>query len=329
MSRQSHAVRVHAAGGPEALRYERIDVPAPSGGQVLIRQAAAGVNFLDTVVRAGGMPFPFPLVPGFEGAGVVEAVGADVEGFRRGDRVAYHFAAGGYATDRLIGADQLVRVPDGVDLATAAAVLLKGMTVEYLVRHVHPIRAGETVLVQAVAGGVGLLLAQWAKLLGATVIGTVGSDEKVAPAQAAGADHVIVTGREDFVARVNEITGGAGVDAAFDGVGRATFVPSLGAIRPLGHAALYGWASGKVEPYDLHALGDRGLTFTAPSLRVYGADPARRDASAEAVFELVRAGKLRPGITRYPLEHAASAHADLEARRTLGSVVLLPSGRDA
>lgn len=322
------AVRIHRHGGPEELRLEPVTVPEPGPGEVRLRHAAIGLNYIDINHRIGRYPLDaFPRVIGMEGAGRIESLGPGVAGFAVGDRVAYAgHPMGAYATARLMPADRLVRLPDTISDETAAAAMLKGMTAQYLVRGSYRIRAGDAVLVHAAAGGVGQIACQWAKALGALVIGTVGSDAKAAVARAAGCDHVVDYAREDFAARVRDLTGGAGVHAVYDSVGAATFEGSLASLRPRGVLVSYGYASGKPPPFDLFRLNGMGsLYVTAASLFTYTATPADLQASAAELFEVIASGRVRIPLTaRYPLAEVARAHADLEGRRTVGAAVLLP-----
>lgn len=323
-----HAIRFHEAGGPEVLRWEEVEVGAPASGQVLLRQTAVGLNFIDIYHRTGLYPVPgFPSGIGLEAAGVVEAVGPDVTELRPGDRVAYASPPiGAYAEVRLMPADRLVRLPDDIDDRTAAAMMLQGMTAQYLLRRTHRVTPGETILVHAAAGGVGLILCQWAKHLGATVIGTVGSEEKAALARAHGCDHPILYRTENVVDRVREITGGAGVPVVYDGVGKDTFASSLDCLAPLGLMVTFGSSSGPVPPVDVAVLSAKGSLFlTRPTLFTYTAKRADLLASATDLFDVVRRGAVRIAVNQtYPLREAAQAHRDLEDRRTTGSTVLLP-----
>jgi NADPH2:quinone reductase len=319
-----HAIRVHETGGPEVLNWEEVDVGDPGPGQVRIRQEAAGLNYIDVYHRTGLYPQPLPFVPGVEGAGVVEAVGADVADLKAGDRVAYGGPAGGYAEVRLIPADRVVKLPDDISSEQAAAMMLQGMTAEMLLKRVHPVKAGETVLIHAAAGGVGLILCQWAKALGAMVIGTVGSDEKAELVRAHGCDHPIVYTRQDFVAEVDRITRGAKVAVVYDGVGKDTFMRSLDCLKRRGMMASFGNASGPVEPFDALLLAFKGSLFlTRPTLYDYTLDPAELQQSAKALFEVVESGKVKIEIgQRFSLADAAEGHRALEARQTTGSTVL-------
>ncbi|HET6923281.1 MAG TPA: quinone oxidoreductase [Anaeromyxobacteraceae bacterium] len=321
------AIRFHQTGGPEVLRLEEVAGGEPGEGQVRVRHAAIGVNFIDTYHRTGLYPLPLPSGLGVEGAGVVEAVGKGVAHVKEGDRVAYAGGApGGYSQARVMAADRLVRLPDGVADRQAAGAMLKGLTVQYLVRRAYPVKAGETVLVQAAAGGVGLIACQWLKALGATVIGTVGSDEKAGLARAHGCDHAIVYTREDFPARVKEITRGAGVPVVYDAVGKSTFQGSLDCLRPRGLMVSFGNASGPVPPVDLLQLSQKGSLFiTRPTLAHYTATRDELEGAARELFEVMRSGTVKVEVSAtYPLAEAARAHRDLEGRKTTGSVVLLP-----
>jgi len=322
----TQAIRIHETGGPEVLRWEEVAVGAPGPGEARVRHTAIGLNFIDTYHRSGLYPLPLPAVPGSEGAGVVVQVGDGVAGLKPGDRVAYAGPVGAYAEERLVAADRLVPLPDGVDDRLAAAAMLKGMTAQYLLRRTHRVEAGETILLHSAAGGVGLIAAQWAKSLGATVIGTVSTDEKAALALGAGCDHVVVTSREDFVARVREVTGGAGVRVVYDAVGKDTFAGSLDCLAPLGLMVSFGNASGPVPPVAPLVLAQKGsLYLTRPTLMAYTARREDLLATAADLFSVLGSGavKLRIGAT-WPLREAAAAHAALESRRTTGSTVLLP-----
>lgn len=323
-----HAIRVHEHGGPEVLRWEAVEVPAPGPGEVRIRHTAVGLNFIDVYYRTGLYPAPsLPFVPGAEGAGVVEETGPGVTEFKPGDRVAYAGTGlGSYAEERVIVADRLVKLPDGIDDTTAAAMMLKGMTAQYLLRRTFRGEAGNTILIHAAAGGVGKIVCQWAKHLGATVIGTVGSDEKAEQVRQLGADHVIVYSREDFVARTREITDGRGVDVVYDSVGKATFLKSLDCLRPLGMMVSFGQSSGKMDPIEVGLLAQKGCLFlTRPNLAAYTASREDLVATAQDLFDVVQSGKVRIDVGRsFALKDAAEAHRVLEARQTTGSTVLLP-----
>ena len=321
-------VRVHEVGGPEVLRFEEIEIGAPGAGQVLLRQTAVELNFIDVYFRSGLYPPPqLPFVPGLEAAGVVEAVGDGVRQPEVGQRVAYASPPmGAYAERRLMPADRLVALPDGISDETAAAMMLKGMTAQYLLRRTYRVQSGQTILFHAAAGGVGLIACQWARHLGATVIGTVGSDAKAELAKAHGCAHVIRYDREDVVARVREITGGQGVPVVYDSVGQATFERSLDCLAPLGVLVSFGQSSGKIPPVDLGILSQKGsLYVTRPTLMTYTAARADLLAAANELFEVVQSGAVRIEINqRFPLRDAAEAHRALEGRRTTGSTLLLP-----
>jgi len=320
------AVRFHKTGGPEVLQLDEVQVGAPGDGQVRVRHTAIGVNFIDTYQRSGLYPMQLPQTAGNEGAGVVEAVGPGVTSLKAGDRVAYTGLAGSYCGERLLPADRLVKVPDGISDEQAASMMLKGMTVQYLIHRTYPVKAGDTVLWHAAAGGVGLIACQWLKVLGATVIGTVGSPEKAKLAKAHGCDHVIDYGKEDFVARVKEITGGKGVPVVYDSVGKTTWEGSLNCLRPLGMWVTFGNASGPVPPLNTLILAQKGSLFlTRPTLATYIAARADLEATSKSLFDVVKSGKVKIEISaRYKLADAAQCHRDLEGRKTTGSVILLP-----
>ncbi len=321
------AIRIHETGGPEVLRVEDADVGSPGAGQARVRHAAIGVNFIDTYHRTGLYKLPLPTGLGLEGAGVVEEVGPGVTHVRPGDRVGYAGGPpGAYSEARLVPADRLVKLPAGIPDRQAAAMMLKGLTVWSLVRRVHAVQRGETVLFHAAAGGVGLIAMQWLKALGATVIGTVGSDETAALAKANGCDHAIVYTREDVPKRVRELTGGAGVPVVYDSVGKSTFQGSLDSLAPLGLMVSFGNASGAVPPVDISQLAAKGSLFlTRPTIMTYLAKRADLEAGAAELFEIVRSGKVKIDVRgSYPLADAARAHRDLESRKTTGSIILLP-----
>lgn len=321
------AIRFHKTGGPEVLQLDDIAVPEPGPGQARIRHTAIGVNFIDTYQRTGLYPMPLPSVAGNEGAGVVEAVGQGVTQVKPGDRVAYTGAPpGAYAESRLYPADRLVKIPEGITDEQAASMMLKGMTVWYLIHRTYAVKPGETVLWHAAAGGVGLIACQWLKSMGVTVIGTAGSDEKAALAKAHGCEHVIVYTRENFAERVKAITGGKGLPVVYDSVGKTTWDGSLDCLRPLGLMVSFGNASGAVPPFPVGLLAQKGSLFvTRPTLVHYVAARADLETAAAALFGVVRSGKVKIEITgRYPLADAAQAHRDLEGRKTTGSLVLLP-----
>ena len=322
----THAIRFHKTGGPEVLVWEEVKVGKPGAGEARIRHTAVGLNFVDIYNRAGVYPAPLPSGLGSEGAGVVEEVGSGVTDLKPGDRVAYGSSPlGAYAEERLIPADRLIKLPDGIDDKTAAAMMLKGLTAQYLIRQTYRIKAGETILLHAAAGGVGLILGQWAKHLGVTVIGTVGSDEKAKLAQAHGCAHTINYAREDFVKRVDELTGGKKVPVVYDSVGKDTFMKSLDCLAPLGYLVLFGASSGNVDPLNLGLLAQKGsLYVTRPTLNTYGAKRENLVAMAKELFDVVRSGAVKIEVRQtYPLKDAARAHADLAARKTTGSTVLV------
>ena len=322
------AVRVHVHGGPEALVYEDVDSAAPGAGEVLVRHTAIGLNFLDAYFRSGLYPAPqgLPVTPGGEGAGVVTEVGAGVTSLKAGDRVAYTTAVGAYCEERVLPADKLVKIPDGVSDEQAAALMLKGLTAEYLLRRTYAVKPGDTILFHAAAGGVGLIAGQWAKHLGATVIGTAGSAEKVALAKDYGYDHVINYRDTDFVAAVKEITGGRKCDVVYDSVGVDTFEGSLDCLKPRGLLALFGQSSGPVRPFNLGILSQKGsLYVTRPTLFTYVAQRAELEAAAAALFDVVAKGIVTVQINqRFALKDAAKAHTALEGRATTGTTILLP-----
>lgn len=323
----SHAIRFHQTGGPEVLQWESVALPPPAAGEARIRQHAVGLNFIDTYHRSGLYPLPLPSGLGAEAAGVVEAVGEGVTEVAVGDRVAYGTGPrGAYAEARNLPADCLLRLLDALSFEQGAAMMLQGLTAQYLLRRTYQVQPGDTILIHAAAGGVGTIACQWAKALGATVIGTVGSDEKAALARAHGCDHPIIYTRENFVERVREITGGEGVPVVYDSIGKDTFMDSLACLRPLGMMVLFGASSGPVPPFDCGLLAKMGSLFlTRPSLFTYAARRADLEAMAAELFEVVASGKVRIEINqRYALKDAAQAHRDLEARRTTGSTVLLP-----
>jgi len=321
-----YAIRIHETGGPEKMRWEEVRVETPGPGQVLVRNTAIGLNYIDTYHRSGLYPVALPATLGMEGAGIVETVGPKVSGFKAGERVAYAQPIGAYAEWVLRPADRLVKIPAGIDEKIAAAMMLKGMTAQYLLRRTYKVRAGDQILVHAAAGGVGQILCQWAKHLGATVIGTVGSDEKAKLAKKAGCRHVIVTSREKFPERVKEITKGAGVPVVYDGIGKDTFINSLDCLAPLGLMVSYGSASGAVPPFELAILSQKGSLFlTRPTLMTYTAKHEDLLKSAAELFSVVKKGAVKITINQiYPLKEAAQAHRDLESRKTTGSTVLVP-----
>jgi NADPH2:quinone reductase len=320
----SHAIRIHRPGGPEVLKWEEVDVGEPGPGQVRLRQEAAGLNFIDVYHRTGLYKQPLPFTPGVEGAGVVEAVGAEVDHLRKGDRVAYAGPAGGYAEERLIEADRVVKLPKDIDSAQAAAMMLQGMTAQMLLRSVFPIHAGDTILVHAAAGGVGLIMCQWAAALGATVIGTVGTDEKAEIARVHGCAHPIVYSRQDFVAEVKRITDGAKLPVVYDSVGRDTFLKSLDCLKTRGLMVSFGNSSGPPDPIAPGMLAQKGsLYLTRPTLFHYIATREQLEQGARELFDMVTGGKVKIEVKQsFPLKDAAEAHRQLEARQTSGSTIL-------
>ncbi|PBC09538.1 quinone oxidoreductase [Mesorhizobium sp. WSM3859] len=324
----SKAIRIHAHGGPEVMAYEDADPGQPGEGQILIRHTAIGLNFIDVYHRSGLYPPPggFPLIPGGEAAGVVLALGAGVDWLKPGDRIAYAVNVGAYAEQRVIAADRVVKVPDGISDEQAAAMMLKGMTAEYLLRRTFPVKAGDTILYHAAAGGVGLILGQWAKHLGATVIGTASSSDKIELARAHGFDHVINYKEQDFVAGVAALTGWKKCDVVYDSVGADTFPASLDCLRPLGTFVSFGQSSGPIPPFSMSLLAQKGSLYaTRPTLFVYNARREDMVKSAEALFDVVKSGAVEIKINqRYALKDAGKAQADLEARKTTGTTVLIP-----
>jgi len=320
------AVRFHKTGGPEVLQLDDVQVGEPGQGQVRVRHTAIGVNFIDTYQRSGLYPMQPPQIAGNEGAGVVEAVGPGVDGLKKGDRVAYTGQVGSYCTERLLPADRVVKVPEGITDEQAACIMLKGMTVQYLIHTTYPVKKGDTVLWHAAAGGVGLIASQWLKALGVTVIGTVGSPEKAKLAKAHGCEHVIDYTKENFVERVKEITGGKKLPVVYDSVGKTTWEGSLDCLRPLGLWVIFGNASGPVPPFNTQVLAQKGSLFmTRPTLVTYIASRADLEARSASVFDAVKTGKFKVEITaRYKLADAAQCHRDLEGRKTTGAVILLP-----
>lgn len=321
------AIRIHETGGPEVMRWEEVAVGEPGPGEIRIRHTAVGLNFIDVYHRTGLYPLDLPTGLGLEAAGVVEAVGEGVTEFKAGDRVAYASPPpGAYAEVRLMPADRVVKLPDTIDDHIAAAMMLQGMTAQYLLRRTYRVQAGDAILIHAAAGGVGLIACQWARHLGATVIGTVGSDEKAELAGAHGCQHPIVYTREDFVKRVREITQGEGVAAVYDSVGKDTFMGSLDCLRPLGMMVSFGNASGAVPAFEPRILSAKGSLFlTRPTLMHYTAKRKDLLASANELFEVVSSGAVKIEVRQtYPLAETAQAHRDLEARKTTGSTILLP-----
>jgi NADPH2:quinone reductase len=319
------AIRIHKTGGPEVLRYEDVDLAAPGPGEVQIRQHAIGVNFLDVYFRTGAYAASCPFTPGNEGAGEVVAVGEGVTKFRPGDRVAYAGSIGAYAEARNIEARFLVPLPEAISYETAAAMMLKGLTAEYLLFRTYPVKPDDVILVHAAAGGVGLILCQWARILGATVIGTAGGPEKCALARDAGAHEAIDYSKEDFALRVREITDGKLCHVVYDGVGKTTFPASLDCLRPFGTFVSFGSASGPIEAFNLGLLGQKGSLYaTRPTLFTHMADEARLTEMAARLMDVVGSGKVKIAVNaRYPLAEAAEAHRALEGRKTTGATVLL------
>ncbi|MGH8737362.1 MAG: quinone oxidoreductase family protein [Burkholderiales bacterium] len=320
------AIRFHKAGGPEVLQLDDVQVGDPGQGQVRIRHTAIGVNFVDTYQRSGLYPMPLPQVAGNEGAGVVEAVGPGVAELKAGDRVTYTGLIGSYCESRVVPADRMVKLPQGITDEQAASMLLKGLTVHYLIFSTYAVKRGDTVLWHAAAGGVGLIACQWLKALGVSTIATAGSDEKTALAKAHGAEHVINYSKENFVDKVKAITGGKGVPVVYDGVGKTTWEGSLDCLRPRGLMVTFGNASGAVAPVNLGILSAKGsLYVTRPTLGTYIASRADLVERTDALFDAVKSGKVKIETTaRYKLADAAQAHRDLESRKTTGSVVLIP-----
>jgi len=324
----SKAIRIYKNGGPEVLKWEDVDPGQPSSGEARIRHHAVGLNFIDVYHRTGLYPLPsLPAIPGMEGSGIVEDIGKDVKNVQVGDRVAYAgMPTGAYAQVRCMPAHRLVKLPHDLSFETAAGMMLKGMTARYLVRGCFPVSSTDTILVHAASGGVGSIVCQWAHDIGATVLGTVGSEEKAESARANGCDHPILYSHEDFVAKVREITGGKGVNVVYDSVGQATFTKSLDCLQPLGTMVSFGQSSGSVPPLDLGVLAAKGSLFlTRPSLMTYTEKREDLLAHAEDLFEVVKRGAVRIAIGQtYPLAEAAAAHRDLEGRKTTASTLLIP-----
>ncbi|PTW60128.1 NADPH2:quinone reductase [Breoghania corrubedonensis] len=322
------AIRVHETGGPEVMRFEEVEIGEPGAGEARVRHEAIGLNFIDTYFRSGLYPAPagLPMTPGNEGAGTVVAVGPDVTEVKVGDRVAYVGPLGSYAEERLVPADRLVKLPGEIDSRTAAGMMLKGMTASYLLKDTFKVGPGTTLLFHAAAGGVGLIAGQWAKHLGATVIGTVGSPEKAELARAHGYEHVIDYTKENFVERVAEITGGAKCDVVYDSVGNDTYPGSLDCLKPLGMWVSFGQSSGPIRDFNLALLGQKGSLFaTRPTLFTYVAQRADLERTANDLFDVVASGAVKIQVNQtYALADAVKAHQDLEGRRTTGTTVLLP-----
>lgn len=322
----SKAIRIHATGGPEVMQIEDVEVGDPGPGQVKLRHRAIGLNYIDIYFRQGMYPQTLPFTPGNEGSGDIIAVGRGVKDFKVGDRVAYCSAIGSYCEERLIDVKTLVKLPKTISYEQGAAMMLKGLTAQYLLRQTHKVRKGDTILVHAAAGGVGLLLCQWGKALGATVIGTVGSPEKGRLAKKAGAKHIIDYSKEDFVARVNEITKGRKCDVVYDGVGKATFPGSLDCLRPFGLFASFGSASGPIDNFNIGILSTKGSLFcTRPTLFTFAADRKVFDKMAKDLFRVVASGKVQIPINqRFRLEQVIEAHQALAGRATTGATVIIP-----
>ncbi|MDN7855263.1 quinone oxidoreductase [Burkholderia cepacia] len=321
------AIRYDQPGGPDVMKWVDVEVGEPKAGEVRIRQHAVGLNYIDVYFRTGLYPQPLPGGLGMEAAGEVTAVGEGVTALKAGDRVAYvGQPPGAYAQERVMPAERLVKLPDGISYDDAASVMLQGLTAHYLLRRTYPVKAGDTILIHAAAGGVGLLVCQWAKALGATVIGTVGSDEKAALAKAHGCDHPIVYTRENFTQRVKEITNGAGVPVVYDSIGKDTYIGSLDCLAPLGYFVSFGNASGPLPAIDSKEFSSRGsLFFTRPTLFSYIAKRADLESAAVELFDVILSGKVKTSINqRYPLAEVGRAHADLESRKTTGSTILVP-----
>ena len=319
-----HAIRIHQTGGPDVLSWEEVEVGEPGPGQVRLRQQAAGLNFIDVYHRTGLYPQGLPFTPGVEGAGIIETVGADVTHVQPGDRVAYAGPIGGYAEERLLDADRVVKLPKAISSEQAAAMMLQGMTAQMLLRSVFPVAEGDTILIHAAAGGVGLIMCQWAAALGATVIGTVGTEDKAELARAHGCAHPIVYSKGDFVAEVLRITHGEKLPVVYDSVGRDTFMRSLDCLKVRGLMVSFGNASGPVEPFSPLLLSQKGsLYLTRPTLYHYIASRQQLEQSASELFEVVASGKVKVEIEqRFPLKDAAKAHRALEGRKTTGSTIL-------
>ncbi|MGU3777442.1 quinone oxidoreductase family protein [Burkholderia metallica] len=321
------AIRYDQPGGPDVMKWVDVEVGEPKAGEVRVKQHAVGLNYIDVYFRTGLYPQPLPGGLGMEAAGEVTVVGEGVTALKAGDRVAYvGQPPGAYAQERVMPAERLVKLPDGISYDDAASVMLQGLTAHYLLRRTYPVKAGDTILIHAAAGGVGLLVCQWAKALGVTVIGTVGSDEKAELAKAHGCDHPIVYTRENFTQRVKEITNGAGVPVVYDSIGKDTYIGSLDCLAPLGYFVSFGSASGPLPPIDSKEFSSRGsLFFTRPTLFSYIAKRADLEAAAAELFDVILSGKVKTSINqRYPLAEVGRAHADLEARKTTGSTILIP-----
>ncbi|MCG6934887.1 MAG: quinone oxidoreductase [Proteobacteria bacterium] len=323
----THAIRIHQTGGPEVLKWDKVEVGKPGPGQVRLRQTACGLNFIDVYLRTGVYPVAaLPAILGMEAAGVVEELGDGVTDLTVGDRVAYAMVVGGYAEQRIIDARHLVKLPDAIDDQTAATMMLKGLTAHYLLFRTYPVQAGDTILVYAASGGVGLMLCQWAKHLGATVIGCVGSTEKAELAMANGCDHPVFYREENIVERVRELTDGKGVPVVYDAIGQQTFESSLDCLRPFGVMVTYGNITGKVQPLDPNILAAKGsLYVTRPTLATHVSTRELLIEGANRLIDVISKGIVKNHVNQsYALENTAQAHRDMEARKTTGSTVLLP-----
>ena len=320
------AIRVYEAGGPEVMKWEDVEVGDPGPGEVRVKQNAVGLNYIDVYFRTGLYPVEFPATIGMEAAGVIDAVGDGVDEFKAGDRVAYPMVPGAYAEMRCMPTLKVVKLPDAIDDQTAAAMMLKGLTAQYLLFRTYKVQPGDNILVYAAAGGVGLIFGQWARKLGVTLIGTVGSAEKAELAKAHGYEHVINYSEEDFVARVKEITGGKMCDVVYDSVGKDTFPASLDCLRVRGMFVSFGQSSGPIPPFNMAILSQKGSLYaTRPTLFQYIATREELEASANALFDVVKSGDVKIRVNqRYALADAAKAHADLEGRKTTGTTVLIP-----
>ncbi|ALG68873.1 quinone oxidoreductase family protein [Beggiatoa leptomitoformis] len=322
-----NAIQIHQTGGIDVLRWEKIEIGEPAAHQIRIRHTAIGLNYIDVYFRMGlYKPAAYPFIPGMEAAGVVEAVGAAVTDLHVGDRVAYGATLGAYTEARVIDAERVVKIPDGISDQTAAAMMLKGMTAQYLLRQTYPVKAGDTILFHAIAGGVGLIACQWAKKLGVTVIGTVGSAEKAELAKAYGCDYPIIYTKENFVTRVKELTNGKGVPVVYDSVGQDTFMQSLDCLQPMGTIVSFGQSSGSVPPLDIGILSAKGSLFlTRPTLMSYTASRQQLLTCTDDLFAVVQSGDVKIDVNQiFSLKDAGKAHAALETRQTTGSTVLLP-----
>lgn len=323
--RSMKAIRIHKHGGPEVLSYEDVPMPKPQRGEALVKIEAAGVNFIDIYNRTGLYPGNVPFIPGMEAAGVVEEIGQDATEVKKGARVAYAMQQGSYAEYAIVPAWKLVKIPDSIDMQSAAATMLQGMTAHYLTHSTYPLKEGDVILVHAAAGGVGLLLVQIAKFLGATVIGTVSTEEKAKIAKEAGADHVIIYTQADFEEEVKKLTNDRGVDVVYDSVGKTTFEKSLKCLRPRGYLVLFGQSSGPVPPFDLSRLAEKGLFITRPSLKHYATNREELLQRANDLLQWIAAEKLKLRIHKtFPLQDAAEAHRQLEGRKTAGKLLLIP-----